>query len=126
LKKYFALSTNGGNLDEGKLMSSLKEFMDEAERSSGKALPSSNTTLPAIQIALTGTVSEILTPFSIPQDEQQKFSEEISTLVQNKAFLSEFGDKIGEPLEYESEDEFVKRSSDTLRQMLYEKFDIKS
>ncbi len=107
-------------------MSSFKEFMDKAKESSNKALPSSNITLPAIQSALTGAVNEILAPFSVPSDEQQKFSEEVSSLVQDEAFLSEFSDQIGEPLEHESEDEFVRRSSNALRQMLYEKFGIKS
>lgn len=106
-------------------MSSFKEFMDEAKESSNKALPSSNITLPAIQSALTGAVSGILAPFSVPSDEQQKFSEEVSSLVQNEAFISEFSDQIGEPLEHESEDEFVRRGSDALRRMLYEKFGIK-
>jgi len=105
-------------------MSSFKEFMDEVEKSPGKALPASNTTLPAIQLELTTTVDRLLAPFSISSSEQQKFSEEVSSLVQDKAFLSEFSDQIGEPLENESEDEFVKRGSDKLRQMLYSEFNI--
>jgi hypothetical protein len=58
-------------------------------------------------------------------DEKQKFSEKVANLVQDEVFLSEFSDRIGEPLEHESEDEFVKRGSETLRQMLYDKFGIK-
>lgn len=106
-------------------MSSFKEFMNEVKESPDKALPAANTTLPAIQIALAGAIGGILTPFSTPNDEQHKFSEEVSSLVQNEAFIAEFSDKIGEPLEHESEDEFVKRGSDALRQLLYEKFGIK-
>lgn len=107
-------------------MTSFEEFMNEIEESPTKAVPESNTTLPAIQIALTTTVSGLLAPSLISQSEQQKFSEEVSSLVQDKTFLSEFSAEIGEPLENESEDEFVKRGSDKLRQMLYSKFNIRS
>jgi hypothetical protein len=106
-------------------MSSFEEFMDEVKKSPIKALPASNTTLSAIQLALKTTIDGLLAPFFIPSSEQ-KFSEEVSSLVQDEAFLSEFSDQIGEPLEYESEDEFVERSSDKLRQILYSKFNIRS
>ncbi len=91
-----------------------------------KALPAFNTTLPEIQLALTKTIEGLLAPFSIFRIEQQKFSEEVSSLVHAKAFLSEFSDQIGEPLEHESEDEFVERGSNKLRQMLYSKFNLTS
>ncbi|MBD2076965.1 hypothetical protein H6F86_24380 [Phormidium sp. FACHB-592] len=106
-------------------MSSFEEFMDEVEESPTKALPASNTTLSTIQLALTTTVKGLLAPLSISSSEQQKFSEKVSSLVQDKTFLSEFSDQIGEPLEDESEDEFVKRGSDKLRKMLYGKFNIR-
>jgi len=41
------------------------------------------------------------------------------------AIISKFSDSIGEPLENETEDEFVERSSNILRKMLYQKFGIK-
>jgi hypothetical protein len=107
-------------------MSSFEEFMNEVKKSPSEALPASNTTLPTIQLALTTTVNGLLAPFAISSSEQQKFSEEVSSLVQDKAFLSEFSDQIGEPLEDESEDGFVKRGSEKLRQMLYSKFNIQS
>jgi hypothetical protein len=107
-------------------MSSFEEFMNEVKESPTKALLASNTTLPATQLALTTAVDGLLAPFSIPGSERQKFSEEVSSLVQDKAFLSEFSDQVGEPLEDESEDEFVERGSDKLRQMLYSKFNIRS
>lgn len=106
-------------------MTSFKEFMDEVKESPTAALAGSNITLAGIQSALTGKVGEILTPFSFSHDEKQKFSEEVSSLVENEAFLAEFSNQIGEPLENESEDEFVKRGSDTLKRMLYDKFGIK-
>lgn len=105
-------------------MSDFDEFMNEIEESPAKLLPTSDITLSEIRSALTTNIAGLLSPFPISSDERQKFSEEVSSLVQNKAFLSEFSTQIGEPLEHESEDEFVKRGSDKLRQMLYQKFNI--
>jgi hypothetical protein len=107
-------------------MSSFREFMDEIEESPTQSLPASELTIPAIQMALTAATVGLLTPFSFPDNEKQKFSEEVSSLIQNESFLSELSNQIDEPLENESEDEFVKRSSDALRRMLYDKFNIKS
>ncbi|MEG5048631.1 hypothetical protein QUB26_29650, partial [Microcoleus sp. B4-C1] len=64
-------------------------------------------------------------PFSFSNNEKQKFSEEVSSLIQNESFLSDFSNQIGEPLEEESEDDFVKRGSNRLRKMLYDRFGIK-
>jgi len=106
-------------------MSSFKEFMDEAEESPTKALPLSNTSLSVIQASLTLAVGSLLTPFAVPNDKKQKFSEEASNLVRDEAFISEFSDRIGEPAELETEDEFVERGSNVLRRMLYNRFGIK-
>ncbi len=105
-------------------MSSFKEFMNKAQELSNQALPSSNISLASIQTSLATSINGISSLFLMP-DEEQKFSEEVSRLVQNEAFLSEFSDQIGEPLQNESEDEFVGRGSDVLRKMLYKRFGIK-
>lgn len=107
-------------------MSSFREFMDEIEETPAQLLPCSGLTVPGIQLALTTATAKLLTPFSFSDTEKEKFSEEVSGIIQDKSFLSELSDKINEPLEDESEDDFVKRSSNTLRQMLYKKFNIKS
>lgn len=107
-------------------MNSFKDFMDEVEESPTKALPSSNTSLLAIQASLTSAVGSLLTPFAAPNDKKQEFSEEASNFVRDEAFISEFSDRIGEPSELETEDEFVERGSDVLRRMLYDRFGIKS
>jgi hypothetical protein len=62
-------------------------------------------------------------PFST--DKKQEFAKEVSSLVRDKEFISEFSDRIGLPLETETEDEFVERGSDVLRKMLYDRFGIK-
>lgn len=107
-------------------MNSFEEFMNEIKKSPTKALPGSDKTLPALQLALATNIIGFLAPFSAPSSEQQEFSEKVSNLVQDEAFLSEFSQQIGEPLEDESEDEFVERGSDKLRQILYSKFNIKT
>lgn len=106
-------------------MSTFKEFMDEVEESPTKALPASNMSLSAIQTSLTLAVSNLLTPFSLPSDKKQEFSEKVSNLVQDEAFISEFSDRIDLPSEIETEDEFVECGSDVLRKMLYDRFGIK-
>jgi hypothetical protein len=107
-------------------MSNFKEFVNEIKESSTHVLPESNITLPAIQLALKKEISGLLAPLSVSIDDHQKFVEEVSNLFQNEAFLSEYSQQIGEPKENESEDEFVNRSSDELRQMLYRKFGLKN
>lgn len=106
-------------------MSSFKEFMDEAEKSPNEALPNSDMSLSSIQSDLIAAISGLLTPFSTSADEKHKFSEEVSKQLHDETFLSEFSNRIDEPLEQESEDEFVKRSSDVLKKMLHNKFRIK-
>ncbi|NCJ06753.1 hypothetical protein GS597_09580 [Synechococcales cyanobacterium C] len=106
-------------------MTNFKEFMSKAENSPNKALPSSNTSLSAIETALTSAVSNLLTPVPIPMDKKQEFSEKVSNLVRDEEFISEFSDRIGLSSEMETEDEFVERGSDVLRKMLYDQFGIK-
>jgi Asp-tRNA(Asn)/Glu-tRNA(Gln) amidotransferase C subunit len=107
-------------------MNSFTEFMNKAKEFPTQPMPGSITTLSAIQSSLTVSVIGVLTPFSFSNDEREKFSKEVSSLVQNEAFLSELGTQVQEPLEHESEDEFVKRASGTLRQILRDKFGLKN
>ncbi|MEG5138785.1 MULTISPECIES: hypothetical protein [unclassified Microcoleus] len=108
------------------MKSNFKEFMDEIEQSPTQLVPASHLTLPSLQMGLTAATFLILTPFSFSNNEKQKFSEEVSSLIQNESFLSDFSNQIGEPLEQESEDDFVKRGSNRLRQMLYDRFGMKA
>lgn len=105
-------------------MSSFKDFMDKAQESPNQNLPASTTTLASIQHSLAGVSCTISSPF-LSVNEEKKFSEKVSSLVYDKAFISEFSDQISEPLEQESEDDFIERSSDVLRKMLYKHFGIK-
>jgi hypothetical protein len=104
--------------------SSFREFMDEAKKSPDKRLPFTHASLVAIQENLAESIRGIVAPFSGSIDERQEFSNQVSSLIQDETFLNEFSDQSGEPLKDESEDEFVERSSNTLRKMLYEKFDV--
>lgn len=107
------------------VMSNFNQFMDEIKQSPTQSLPESYLTLPSLQMALTAGTFLILTPFSFSNNEKQKFSEEVSSLIHNESFLSDFSNQIGKPLEQESEDDFVKRASNRLRKMLYDRFGIK-
>ncbi|OWY68290.1 hypothetical protein B7486_26880 [cyanobacterium TDX16] len=105
-------------------MSSFKDFMDKAQESPNQNLPASTTTLASLQYSLAAASCIISSPF-LSVNEEQKFSEKVSSLVHDKAFISEFSDRISEPSEQESEDDFIERSSDVLRKMLYKHFGIK-
>jgi hypothetical protein len=107
-------------------MSSFKEFISEIESSPDKALSSIKTSLPAtIELALTSSIVNVLSPLSEPIGKKQKFSENVSSLIRNQVFISELSEQIGIPSEGETEDSFVENSSRALRRMLYSKFDIK-
>ncbi len=106
-------------------MNNFKDFMDEAQKSPDQALVASSVTLANIQNSLMSTIGGILSPIAAADDDKQKFSQEVSNLVKDGTFLSEFSEKIGVPIETESEEEFVNRGSDVLRKMLYKKFGIK-
>ncbi|AFZ07893.1 hypothetical protein Osc7112_3525 [Oscillatoria nigro-viridis PCC 7112] len=107
------------------VMSNFKQFMDDIKQSPTQSLPESDLTLPSLQMDLTAGTFLMLTPLSFSNNEKEKFSEEVSSLIQNESFLSDFSNQIGEPLQQESEDDFVKRASNRLREMLYERFGIK-
>jgi hypothetical protein len=106
-------------------MTSFKEFMSKAENSPNKVLPSSNTSLSAIETALTSAISNLLISEPVLIDKKQEFLEKVSNQIRDEEFISEFSDCIGLPSEMETEDEFVERSSDVLRKMLYDQFGIK-
>ena len=107
------------------VVSNFKQFMDKIKQSPTQSLPESYLTLPSLHMALTAGTFLMLTPFSFSNNEKQKFSEEVSSLIHNESFLSDFSNQIGKPLEQESEDDFVKRGSNMLRKMLYDRFGIK-
>lgn len=106
-------------------MSSFKEFMDVVKRSPAKALPAPGISLATIQASLLAAVAMLVTPSSVPNDEKRRFAEDVSTFVRDETFLSNVSDRIGEPLDHESEDEFVRRGKNTLRKMLYDRFGVK-
>jgi hypothetical protein len=106
-------------------MSSFKEFMNEAEAQYNKALTTSDKSLEEIQTALSSSIGSIVTSLSLPADAKQEFSEEVSNLVRDKEFISQFSDSIGMPLEDETEDDFVERSNGILREILHSRFGIK-
>lgn len=59
------------------------------------------------------------------EKEKADFSNEINSMVTSKAFINDLSTEVGMPRENETKEEFVKRSSDILRGILYKKFGIK-
>lgn len=106
-------------------MSSFKNFMDNLEKSATKSLPISNKSISSIRASLKKSTISSLASTSTSSDEKEKFAQKVSELTKNDSFLSEFSDRIGEPQKNESEEEFVKRSSNELRLLLYKKLGIK-
>ncbi len=74
---------------------------------------------------LSPSIIDILFPAFNSTKKSQEFAEDVSKAISSNEFISELSDKIGLPLESETEDEFVERSSKVLRNMLYSKFGIK-
>lgn len=106
-------------------MDRFEDFMNEAQKSSDQGASASPVGLTAVQTSLASTVRGIIASTVLNDVEKQNFSQEVSSLVQDTTLISEFSDKIGTPKETETEEEFVKRGSDVLRKMLYERFGIK-
>ena len=95
-------------------MSNFKEFINDLKKSALTTVSSS------LQEGLNGALSSV----SASDDDKQNFFKEVNRMVQDEDFLTELSEDIDKPLKDESEDDFVKRSSDILRKMLYKKFDI--
>lgn len=107
-------------------MSEFKDFIDSLDREVEKHNSNSELNLSSIQESVVSQTAIAIGSLAIFSNrEKEKFSQEVSALVRNPEFLSELGNRVDKPLEEESEDEFVERSSDQLRKMLYEKFNIK-
>jgi hypothetical protein len=101
-------------------MSNFKEFIDEL-KSSPITSQSYSLKISEIQQNITAVIGLATSSFW-GEDKAEKFSKEVSKVVQNELFLAELSNKIGEPLDEESEDDFVLRSTDILKQMLHKKF----
>ncbi|BAU10368.1 hypothetical protein LEP3755_08520 [Leptolyngbya sp. NIES-3755] len=106
-------------------MNRFEDFMNEAQKSSDQRVTAFPIMLADVQTSLASTIRGIIAPTALNDVEKHKFSQEVSSLVQDTTLISEFSSQIGTPKETETEEEFVKRSSDVLRNMLYEKFGIK-
>ncbi|MFB8797111.1 MAG: hypothetical protein U7126_23460 [Microcoleus sp.] len=78
--------------------------MDEAEESPTQPLPASNMSLSDIQPSLVVATYCSLIPVSLLlNDRKQEFSEKVSNLVRDEAFIPEFSDRISDPSEVETE-----------------------
>ena len=87
-------------------------------------LPDSQILVPmiAIEEPINESISNIL---DIGVDTRNKFSEQLEKHINSEEFIEKLSAAMQEPLENETEEEFVARASDTLRKLLYKKFKIK-
>lgn len=116
-------------------MANFHEFSKSINTNNVHALPSKNESqrLVASNVkkelscpSTLGTAMDVglLVPRSVLSNsykKEEQFSEELSQLVHSDNFLDELSDKIGQPTEAETEDEFVDRAKTTMRQMLKNK-----
>jgi hypothetical protein len=58
------------------------------------------------------------------QSKSEKFSKEVSEYATSKEVISSLSKEIGEPNETETEEDFIERASNVLREILKEKFKI--
>ncbi len=112
-------------------MSNFKEFV---KRSSTEPLEIGNDfsnqllSLPEITKKLPGqlmgiTSSLIGSGIFKKETDQEKLANEIAAYSTSDEFLDKVSKKIGAPLVNESEDEFVKRASESMKKILRHKFD---
>jgi hypothetical protein len=111
-------------------MDSFEEFMNSAgshedDVDDNLIRSPGNILIENLEINLSLSIIDILFPAFNSTKKSQEFAEDVSKVISSNEFISELSDKIGLPLESETEDEFVERSSEILRKMLYSKFGIK-
>ena len=58
---------------------------------------------------------------SLSKNQQDEFSNKVSSLTHSEEFIGELSSTIGEPLSNESEDEFVNRAKDAMKKLLQQK-----
>ena len=100
-------------------MSTLIEFM-QSQSQKGKDVALMKG---ASEIALSRSIeaSLVLSPALTNHSEEAKFSHEVAEIVSGEEFISELSTKIGKPRSGESEDEFVDRAKNSLRDLLQRK-----
>lgn len=109
-------------------MNSFKDFIIEFKNNPSKLLPGIGSTLSDFQKSLSATIVYILeiNDVSWKQTQKSEIAEKISNvLIKDNEILSNFSTELGEPAPNDSEEMFVKRGTQILRQILYRVFDIK-
>lgn len=88
-----------------------------------KAFTSIKDNLPALKNALTGVQTSVAASYQLVSGgvKSSEFSNQVTTLVASDEFMSQLSENIGEPKTEESEDEFVDRATETMRQLLKSK-----
>ena len=103
-------------------MSSFKDFCNAKEDSNQRV--QSSLTVFSAQLSLRINSIATIGLFNTKQQKIDKFSEDVSSYVTSDEVISTVSEKVGEPRPEETEENFVKRASDRLREILYEKFKV--
>lgn len=99
-------------------MSNLKDFIRNQKNKNQQLLSSSKANI-ALEIKNKNLL--LSTQKSISAPEIDKFSTEISKIVQSEDFIDNLSNKIGKPLPDESEDAFINRAKQIMTTLLKNK-----
>ena len=114
-------------------MTDFKEFWNnetdsnlQPSGSTHKPVALSTATQNTLILGITAITTGALSVFggNSEQAQAEKFSNEVSNYATSDEVISELSDNVGAPKQDESEDEFVKRASTALREILGKKFNV--
>lgn len=109
-------------------MSSFQDFWNAQEDSAQQTqdLPKAQISPTVLCAQLSSGISGVTTSvlFNTKQQKIDKFSEDVSRYVTSYEVIATVSEKVGEPRPEETEEKFVERASNLLREILYDKFKV--
>lgn len=115
------------------MMSSFNKFWSESKNlplDSKNGLVTSPSLLSGIQDNIVAAtlapvgIGLALAGFNSSQEEAEKFSKQVAEYATSDEVISAVSDEVGEPKQNETEDEFVERATNVLRNILIKNFKI--
>lgn len=103
-------------------LNSFRTFWEKAVKINNLALPSEQS---SIQSLIQGDIQKSLLPFEgllLKSNQVEEFSKQVSDYVNSDEVIRNLSAEIAEPLPDETEEEFIERASQILRNILSEKF----
>lgn len=107
-------------------MVNLKDIVHKAITGAQKQLSDHTSSQSAPSTALAAEISRKISfvdakNLGIARDKQSEFAEQATAIVTDDKFLDELQDSVGKPLKDESEEEFVRRAKQKMRELLNSK-----